>query len=351
MIRVGIIGARGVGAIHAAVLAALPEVEVTTIAGTTPASAAAAARRLGVPRWTADLTELVSKVDAVHVCSPNDQHFEAVRLALAAGKHVLCEKPLTLTPDQADVLAATALQHGGITAVAYNYRYSVLVPRLRRLVSDGRLGEVHTIRASYLQAWGLEGRQSWRSDPARTGRSRVLSDIGVHLLDLVEFVGDTHFEALNTTFTGLSRTDPRCDDVAMATARSGDGIGLSFVASQISAGHANSLTISVDGRSASAEWSLTDAEVVTVSAAVPGLRTDVHAPASVAGEFWRAEPSPDSARRALFTDFYSAVATGTRPSRLPTFADGARHVRIVAAASEALTSRPQGGNDDSALSA
>jgi predicted dehydrogenase len=314
-------------------------------------SAAAAARRLGVKHWTDDLNELVTKVDAVHVCSPNDQHFEAVRLALAAGKHVLCEKPLTSTPAQADVLATTALHHGGITAVAYNYRYSALGPRLRRLVTDGRLGEIHTMRASYLQAWGLERQQSWRSDPARSGRSRVLSDIGVHLLDLVEFVGSTHFGALDTRFTGLGRTGPGCDDVAMATARSVDGVGLSFVASQISAGHANSLTISIDGRTASAEWSLKDAEVLTVAFAVPGLRSDIHAPASVAGEFWRAEPSPDSARLSLFTDFYTAVATGTRPSRLPTFADGARHVHVVAAASEALTSQSQGGNDDPALSA
>jgi len=355
MTRVGIIGARGVGAIHAAALKSMPGVEVAMIAGSTKASAAETARRLDVKRWTADAADLVTDrtIDAVHVCTPNDQHFDAVRQALAAGKHVLCEKPLALSPAQADLLAASARHHDGVTAVAYNYRYSALVPRLRQLVTDGRLGAIHTIRASYLQSWGLDRTHSWRSDPARGGCSRVLSDIGVHLLDLVEFVGGTRFEALHTTFTALGGLGPGSDDVAMATAQSTDGIGLSFLASQIAAGRSNSLSVAVDGRSGSAEWSMADSEVVTLTdaSAVSGLRTDVHAPASVAGEFWRTEPSADRARRALFTDFYTAIATGNRPPRLPTFADGARHVRLVADASEALTTQFPGGNDDSALSA
>ncbi|TCC61919.1 Gfo/Idh/MocA family oxidoreductase [Kribbella pittospori] len=208
--RVGIIGARGVGAIHAAVLQTLPGVEVTMIAGSGPATAAAAARRLGVRRWTADAVELVTdpEIDAVHVCTPNDQHFDVVRLSIAAGKHVLCEKPLTLVPAHADLLAAAAEQHEAITTVAYNYRYSPLVPRLQRLIADGRLGSLHTIRAGYLQNWALDRVHSWRSDPAQGGRSRVLNDIGVHLIDLVEFVSGTRLERLDTTFTALDGLAP-----------------------------------------------------------------------------------------------------------------------------------------------
>ncbi|TCC61920.1 hypothetical protein E0H73_14380 [Kribbella pittospori] len=129
------------------------------------------------------------------------------------------------------------------------------------------------------------------------------------------------------------------------------------MASQIAAGSSNALSIAVDGHDGAAEWSLSDSEVVTVTdrSSASSLRTDSHAPASVAGEFWRSEPAPDSARRAMFTDFYSAVSTRTRPSRLPTFADGARHVHLVADASEALVpaslTQTQGDSHDPALSA
>ena len=136
-------------------------------------------------------------IDVVHVAAANDLHLPLAKAALAAGKHVVCEKPLAMDAAGAAELAALARTSGRCAAVCNTYRFRPLAVDLASRVRTGELGAVHLARGSYLQDWLLlESASDWRLDRARGGLSRAVADIGVHWLDLVEWTTGQTVEAV-----------------------------------------------------------------------------------------------------------------------------------------------------------
>src|SRR4051794_5948193 len=175
--------------------------QMSVLVGHDAGRAAAAAERLGWAESSADWREVVARddVDLVDICTPGDTHAEIAVAALAAGKHVLCEKPLANTVAEAETMTAAAEQaraNGVRAMVGFTYRRVPAIALARQLVAEGRIGEVRHVRAQYLQDWisDPEAPMSWRLDKTRAG-SGALGDIGAHVIDLTQYIpGDRLIE-------------------------------------------------------------------------------------------------------------------------------------------------------------
>ena len=172
--------------------------ELRVLCGRDPVRVAEAAARMGWQESETDWTRLLdrSDVDLIDICTPGDSHAEMAVAALAAGKHVLCEKPLANTVAEATSMAAAArgaAEHGVRAMVGFTYRRVPALELARQLVAEGRLGQVRHVRAQYLQDWIADplAPMSWRLQKERAG-SGALGDIGAHIVDLTQHItGDT----------------------------------------------------------------------------------------------------------------------------------------------------------------
>src|SRR3954453_19002746 len=171
---------------------------MAALGGRTADAAAAAAERLGWRSVETDWRTLVGRedVDLVDVCTPGDTHAEIAVAALEAGKHVLCEKPLANSVEEAEAMgraAESARSRGVRSMVGFTYRRVPAIAYARQLVAEGRLGRILHVRGAYLQDWLVdpESPLTWRLQKERAG-SGALGDIGAHIVDLAQFVTGEH---------------------------------------------------------------------------------------------------------------------------------------------------------------
>jgi len=155
-----------------------------------PETQRAFVEKFAVPRAHADFNQFVrdAEIDAVYIATPNSLHFEQVRDALAAGKHVLCEKPLALESVHGEELALLARNADRVLKVAYQFRFERLFERVREHVAAGALGELRAVTLSGCAP--VARTAAWRQDPGEGG---ILSDLAVHLLDLVSWLSGLEF--------------------------------------------------------------------------------------------------------------------------------------------------------------
>ncbi|WP_115528528.1 MULTISPECIES: Gfo/Idh/MocA family protein [Xanthomonas] len=353
---IAIIGTGMIGAVHrrAALLAGA---EVRGIAASSPQRARDVAQSWGVPRAYRDIEDVIAdpQVQVVHVCTPNHLHRAMAQAALQAGKHVICEKPLATTLQDAQALAAMAASTGLVATVPFVYRYHPVIREARARIAQGELGPLRLIHGSYLQDWLLDpASNNWRVDPALGGASRVFADIGSHWCDLVEWVGGERFVEVSAAFatviaergalTGQSFSTPTAggavqavasEDVAAAMFRTGAGTLASLTVSQVSAGRRNRLWFEIDGARASVAFDQEDAERLWIG--LPDQREEifVRGPGAGSAEQRRLSTLPaghaqgyGNCFEAFVADTYRAIE-GERPEGLPTFEDGVRSALIV----------------------
>ncbi|KAB7770179.1 Gfo/Idh/MocA family protein [Xanthomonas maliensis] len=353
---IAIVGTGMIGAVHrrAALLAGA---DVRGVAASSPQRAREVARSWNVPRAYRDIEDVVAdpQVQVVHVCTPNHLHRAMAQAALHAGKHVICEKPLATTLQDAQALAALAASAGLVATVPFVYRYHPVVREARARIAQGELGPLRLIHGSYLQDWLLDpASNNWRVDPALGGTSRVFADIGSHWCDLVEWVSGERFAEVSAAFatviaergttTGQSFTTPAAggamqavasEDVAMALLRTGAGTLASLTVSQVSAGRRNRLWFEIDGAMASVAFDQEDAERLWIGR--PDQREDifVRGPGAGSAEQRRLSTLPAGHAQgygdcfeAFVADTYRAI-DGEPPDGLPTFEDGVRSALIV----------------------
>lgn len=205
-LRIGIVGTGAMAKAHVQAFQSISGVSVDACMDVVPGRAQAFAGAHRIPMATADLGELLATTDAVSIVTPDRFHAAPTLAALKAGKHVLCEKPLTVTLDEArQVASAAAARPDLIGMVNLSYRRSAAAQAAARLVAAGKLGALRHVHAHYLQSWlssDLWGHWSseaflWRLQTA-AGSGGVLADIGVHILDL-------------TTAAAGDATRVRCD--------------------------------------------------------------------------------------------------------------------------------------------
>ncbi len=242
------IGTGFIGAVHVR-SARLAGAEVVGVAASTPQRSAAEAARLGVERGYASAEEAVTDttLDAVHVCTPNDLHAPLTLAALDAGLHVLCEKPVALSADEAASVRARAQAAGRVVAVPFVYRYHAMARQARAMVLRGELGDVRLVHGTYLQDWLMADTDTnWRVDVARGGRSRAFADIGSHWCDLAEFVTGQRLQVYAAHRRAFVPGRVTEDAVVVTVGTAAGALG-SLVVSQVSPGRKNRLWLEVDG--------------------------------------------------------------------------------------------------------
>ena len=353
---IAIVGTGMIAAVHrrAALLAGA---DIRGVAASSPQRALEIAQSWNVPRAYRDIEEVIAdpQVQVVHVCTPNHLHRSMAQAALEAGKHVICEKPLATTLEDAQALAALAASTGLIATVPFVYRYHPVVREARARIAQGELGPLHLIHGSYLQDWLLDPAiNNWRVDPALGGTSRVFADIGSHWCDLVDWVSGERFTEVSAAFdtviaerstdTGQSFTTAvaggamqavASEDVAAAMFKTGAGTLASLTVSQVSAGRHNRLWFEIDGARASVAFNQEDAERLWIG--LPDQREEifVRGPGAGSAEQRRLSLLPAGHAQgyghcfeAFVADTYRAIE-GERPEGLPTFEDGVRSAQIV----------------------
>lgn len=187
-LRVGVIGA-GVGAAHVEGYAALPNVEVLAIAGLDDDRVQRLAAKHGVPQTFREYSEMlkVPEIDAVSVCVPNALHAPVTIDALAAGKHVLVEKPLARSASEGAEMLAAAEKHGKVLMVAFNHRQRNDVQWLKQYIDTGALGTIYYAKAYWMRRQGIPGIGSWFVSKGQAGGGPLI-DLGVHILDIAMFL-------------------------------------------------------------------------------------------------------------------------------------------------------------------
>lgn len=280
-LRVALIGTGFMGRMHAHAWRTAPRFfdldsapEVRVLVGTDAARTADTAAAWGIGESAADWRSVIERadIDVVDICTPGDTHAEIALAALAAGKHVMCEKPLANDVADAErmVVAADAAHARGVVSMCgFSYRRTPALALARRLIEDGRIGDVRHVRAQYLQDWlsDPEAPFTWRLDKARAG-SGTLGDIGAHSIDTAQWLtGDdiVGVSAMLRTFVatrpvldeqvglgGRARADAQrravtVDDAAAFTAEfAGGALGV-FEATRLATGHRNSNRVEING--------------------------------------------------------------------------------------------------------
>ena len=340
-IRAGIVGVGFMGTVHARAVRRAGGV-VSRVVGSSSESSRAGAERIGADFATDSVDELLAAddVDVVHVCTPNATHAPIVRAAIAAGKHVVCEKPLAVNPAEAEELVELAADAGVTATVPFVYRFYPTVREARARVADGSAGPVRLLHGSYLQDWLVEeSDDNWRVDAHAGGASRAFADIGVHWCDLVEFVSGHRITRLaaRTVVAVPERGGRRVqtEDAAVVLFETDRGAFGNLTISQISPGRKNRLWFSVDGAAESLCFDQENPESLWIGGREVNqqlLRGTSEGPGAArysvvpAGHPQGYQDCFD----AFVADTYAAL-TAEAPDGLPTFADGLRATRITQA--------------------
>lgn len=368
-INVAIIGSGFMGAAHMDGLRRVPGVNVVAISSIDRPRAEELARDFAVPNVYDDWRDLLKhdEIHAVHNCTPNNLHFEVNRALIEAGKHVLSEKPLTMTSAESSELIRLAHGKGVVTAINFNYRGYPLIQHAHGMVKRGELGDVHLVQGHYLQDWLLyDTDYNWRLESKISGESRAIADIGSHWCDLIQFVLGAKivrvFAHLYTvhetrkkprqeveTYKGKEIGAPQdYDEVSIDTEDGGfvlmefdNGVRGNLTVSQVSAGRKNRQWFEVDGSRSAISWNQEEPNSLWIghrdkpneilikdpSLMDANARTFAHYPGG------HPEGYPDGPRN-LFRNFYDHIRSGKKPGEsvgFPTFEDGHWEVVVVEA--------------------
>jgi predicted dehydrogenase len=356
-LRAAVVGTGFIGAVHVEALRRLG-IELAGVVGSSPERARAKAAQVPLPEPYESFEAMLAdgRVEVVHLTTPNHLHYPQVKATLAAGKHVVCEKPLALDSKESGELLELAERSGLVHCTNFNIRFYPQCQHARALVADGRLGDVWNVHGGYLQDWLLLPTDwNWRLEPEKGGLLRAFADIGSHWVDLVQFVtGRAVVELLADLATTIpvrrrpagpveafakaedgERVDApmTSDDLAHVLLRFDGGGRGSAVVSQVSAGRKNSLRFEVDGSRGALAWDSERPEELWLGHRGRPNETLLRDPslleaAAAARTSLPAGHSEGFAEtfKELYRAVYAAVAAGAMPAEpdFPTFADGHR---------------------------
>ncbi|MFJ4268341.1 Gfo/Idh/MocA family protein [Paenarthrobacter nicotinovorans] len=291
-LRVGMVGYAFMGAAHSHAWRTAPRFfdlplapELTAVAGRDPDGVKAAAAKYGWASTETDWRRLIERddIDLIDICTPGNTHAEIAIAALEAGKHVLCEKPLANSVEEAakmTAVAKSAAERGVLSMCGFSYRRTPALALAKRMVEEGRLGGIRHVRAQYLQDWlsDADAPLTWRLDKSKSG-SGSLGDIGAHSIDAAQWITGlniTGVSALLETFVkerpiggdfvglgGHGGSDgPRgpvtVDDAALFTARFGTGAVGIFEATRFALGRKNAMRLELNGTKGSLAFDFED---------------------------------------------------------------------------------------------
>lgn len=338
----------------------VPAFERRVLVGRDRDGVAEAAAKYGWAASATDWRAVIARDDIhiVDICAPGFMHAEIAIAALAAGKHVLIEKPLANTLAEAEAMAEaarTAREEGVQSMIGFNYRRVPALALARELIVEGRLGTVRHVRAAYLQDWLVdpESPMTWRLNKDTAG-SGALGDIASHAIDQVLFLlGEPVTEVSGRLHTFIPRRpgavgleDVTVDDAAWATLTLASGAIASVEVSRVATGRKNSLTLEIYGDKGALLFDLEDLnELGFLDATLPvreqGFRRIlVNEPEHPYLEAWWPQGHVIGWEHTFtheIRDFLVAVGSGTPPS--PSFEDGLAVQRILTAVEKSAAAR------------
>lgn len=261
------------------------------------------------------------RMDFAAIVTPNHVHYEPARLCLEGGFHVVVDKPMCFSVDEAKQLQEVVARTRRLLAVTYTYSGYPLVKQARALVAAGRLGAVRKIYVEYPQGWlatdveqGGQKQASWRTDPARSGAGGAIGDIGTHAAHLAEYVSGLRIAevdaALNTFVVGR-----RLDDDSAMLLRFENGASGVLFATQVAAGEENNIRIRVYGEKGGLEWQQADANSLVlrlIDAPVQVLRTGSAYLDPIAAANVRTPPGHPEGYLEAFANIYAAFYKAVR---------------------------------------
>jgi predicted dehydrogenase len=366
-----LVGSGFIGPVHLEALRRLGR-PIAGVVASSPDKADAAARALGVPRGYPTLADALADpaVTSVHLTSPNRFHFDQSRMVLEAGRHVICEKPLAMTPAESRALVDLAGKSPGVAAVCYNVRFYPLCLEMRERIAAGEIGDIHHVTGSYFQDWLLYDTDfNWRVLAEEGGALRAIADIGTHWLDLMQFVVGRHvtevcadlrtvvptrYRPAGTSETFSSKLEkPKAtvavpidtEDYGSVLFHLGGGAGGVFSVSQVFAGRKNGIRLEIAGSKGSFAWDSERPNELWIGRRDranelllrdPGLLSPAVRPfANYPGG--HNEGFPDSFKQ-LFRAIYASI-DGQPIGGYPTFADGHREIVLCDAILKSQRSR------------
>ena len=362
-IRTAILGTGFMGRVHLEAVRRTESVEAAAIVGRRPQ----AARRLGtgfsIPTIATDHREILRNpaIDAVHICTPNAQHFSMAKEALAAGKHVLCEKPLATSVEEGEELVSLAAQRGLRNCVCHNWRYYPMVQQMRAMREAGDLGDILVVQGTYSQDWLLYDTDwNWRVETKAGGPSRCMADIGSHWFDMAEHVTGLRVKSLCADLQTFhpKRKQPKhsvetfankllgpedyietpvdTEDFGAVIFRMGARTRGSVTASQVSAGRKNRLSIEIYGTRSSVAWDQERPDELWAGHRDGGNQVFVKDPSLLkpAARAYADLPGGhsegyDDTFKQVFRRFYASIGKPDAVPEYPQFTDGLRQLTIL----------------------
>jgi predicted dehydrogenase len=361
------------GRVHLEALRRVEFVDVAAIAGRELASAKRLGAGFGVETAVGDYRELLEDptIDAMHICTPNATHYQMAKDALLAGKHVLCEKPLSISVEEATELVNLARERALRNCVCHNLRFYPMVQQMRRMREDGDLGEVLVVQGTYSQDWLLyETDWNWRIDAKAGGTLRAMGDIGSHWFDMAEHLTGLRVRSLcadlqtfyatrkrprqsTETFGGKLLTAADAEDTPVQTEdfgavlfRMGEHARGAMTASQVSAGRKNHLSIEIYGTKASVHWNQERPDELWIGQRNSPNQVIVKDPSLLKKGSAEYADLPgghsegyDDTFKQIFRRFYRSIAEPQFSSEYPQMTDGLRQMRIMEAELESHRNR------------
>jgi predicted dehydrogenase len=364
-LKAAVFGAGFVGRVHIEAIRRLGNVEVAALADETDERARQLSDQLSIPKSAGDYRRVLDddSIDAVHICTPNALHRPMALDALAAGKHVVCEKPLTVSTEDAGKMVAAAQAANRRNCLFHNLRFYPMVQQMRRMREAGDLGEILVVQGTYSQDWLLYDTDwNWRLDSKDNGPSRCMADIGSHWCDMAEHVTGQRIASvcadLNTfhktrkrpkgpieTFAGKMlkpedyiETSIDTEDFGAVVFRMDNGARGAFTASQISAGCKNRLSLEIYGTKSGVAWNQERPDELWIGnrntanqyiIKDPGLlKEGARSYADLPGGH---SEGYDDTFKQVFRRFYGSIADPAAAPEYPQFVDGLRQLMILEA--------------------
>jgi predicted dehydrogenase len=380
-VKTAIFGTGFIGRVHLDAVRRLESVDVVALVDPHIEPAQLLGAGFGIPTVASDYRAILAnpEIDVVHICTPNAQHYSIAREALEAGKHVVCEKPLATSVEEAQELVALAAKRGVRNCVCHNLRYYPMVQQLRRMREAGDLGEILSVQGAYLQDWLLYDTDwNWRIDSKVGGTSRAMADIGSHWFDMAEHVTGLRVSSLCADLQTFhsKRKEPKhaietfankllgpedfnerpvnTEDYGAVIFHMGERTRGSVVASQAAAGRKNRLSIEVYGTKSSAAWDQERPNELWIGHRETGNQLLLKDPSLLKPEARSYADLPgghaegyDDTTKQMMRRFYASVSDPRLTPEYPQFADGLRQLVIVRA--ELESHKRRGWIDVSAL--
>ena len=363
-IRLGMVGGGEgafIGAVHR--MAARLDDHFELVAGALSASpdkAARSGRALGLDpaRSYDDFVRMAQAeaarpdgIEAVSIVTPNHMHAPAIRAFLEAGIHVICDKPLTTTLDEARSLAELVRRSGLVFVLTHTYTGYPLVRQARTMVRSGALGTIRLVQVEYAQDWLADSAEAagnkqadWRTDPARSGAGGCIGDIGTHAFNLADFVTGLDLAELCADLTTFV-PGRRLDDNAQVLLRYAGGARGVLWASQVASGEENEIRLRVYGTKGGLEWSQREANQLIWSPLGRARQVITRNGAGADAANRRASRVPGGHPEGYleaFANLYADAAAAIRAARdgqplpaevlLPTVEDGVKGLAFIDAA-------------------